>query len=143
MLEDRGLTWGLEACACISKLLPDDVPQIFLQRLSPTLDMLFEGAVDHGLIAAAAYVLTGNVMQAQEILADPRTKNLPFSLLAIIYASLGEKERGLELLEKAYEEREIALLVIIASPRGFLPAQDSLLDDPRFQALMKKIGLEN
>lgn len=92
---------------------------------------------------AAAYVLSGNVMKAREILADPRTKKLPSSLLAIIYASLGDKERGLELLEKAYEEREMALLVINASPRGFLPAQDSLLADPRFKTLLKKAGLEN
>jgi serine/threonine protein kinase/cytochrome c-type biogenesis protein CcmH/NrfG len=92
---------------------------------------------------ATAYVLSGNVMKAREILDDPRTKKLPSALLATIYASLGEKERGLELLEKAYEEREMALLVINASPKGFLPAQDSLLADPRFQALMKKIGLEN
>jgi tetratricopeptide (TPR) repeat protein len=92
---------------------------------------------------ATAYVLSGNVMKAREILADPRTKKLPPALLAIIYASLGEKERGLELLEKAYEEREMGLLVINNSPRGFLPSLDSLLVDPRFQALMKKIGLEN
>jgi tetratricopeptide (TPR) repeat protein len=92
---------------------------------------------------ATAYVLSGNVMKAREILADPRTKKLPPALLAIIYASLGEKERGLELLEKAYEEREMGLLVINTSPRGLLPALDSLRADPRFKALMKKIGLEN
>jgi len=82
-------------------------------------------------------------MKAREILADPRTKNLPSSFLGLIYAALGEKDRVLEFLEKGYEEREMALLVINASPRGFLPTQDSLLADPRFQALMKKIGLEN
>ncbi len=55
-LEHRGLMRGLEACARarISKLLSDDAPQISLQRLSPALNMLFEGAVDHGLIASAA-----------------------------------------------------------------------------------------
>jgi serine/threonine protein kinase len=92
---------------------------------------------------AAAYVLSGNVMKAREILDDPRTKKLPSALLAMVYASLGEKEHALELLEKAYEEREMSLLLINASPRGFLPAVDSLLADPRFEALMKKIGLEN
>jgi len=92
---------------------------------------------------ATAHVLSGNVMKAQEILADPRIKNLPSSLLATIYAALGEKERALELMEKAYEEREIELLIINAAPRGFLPAVDSLLADPRFQTLMKKAGVEN
>jgi adenylate cyclase len=92
---------------------------------------------------AQAYVLSGNVMKAREILVDPRTKKLPLALFAIIYASLGEQERGLELLEKAFEEREMSLLLINTSPRGFSPALDSLLADPRFQTLMKKIELEN
>jgi serine/threonine protein kinase len=92
---------------------------------------------------AQAYVLSGNVMKAREILADPRIKNLPSSALARIYASLGERDRALELLEKAYEEREFLLLMINAAPRDFLPACESLLADPRFKALMKKIGLEN
>jgi tetratricopeptide (TPR) repeat protein len=92
---------------------------------------------------AIAYVLSGNVMKAREILADPRTRDLPLSLLAVVYASLGERERGLELLEKAFEKRETALLIINAAPRGINPVVDSLLADPRFKALMKKIGLEN
>jgi serine/threonine-protein kinase len=92
---------------------------------------------------AIAYVLSGNVMKAREILADPRTKDLPLSLLAVVYASLGEKDHALELLEKAFEKREMALLMINAAPRGINPAVDSLLADPRFQALMKKAGLEN
>jgi serine/threonine-protein kinase len=91
---------------------------------------------------AAAYVLSGNVMKAREVLADPRTRNLSSSLLGVIYAALGEKDHALELLVKAYEERELQLLVIYASPKRFLPALDSLLADPRFQALMKKAGLE-
>jgi serine/threonine protein kinase/Tfp pilus assembly protein PilF len=92
---------------------------------------------------ALAYVLSGNVAKAREILADPRTKNLRSSYLAQIYASLGEKDRALELLEKAYEEREIGLLMINAAPKVFFPTQESLLADPRFKALMKKIGLES
>jgi adenylate cyclase len=92
---------------------------------------------------AQAYVLSGNIIKAREILADPRTKNLPSSSLARIYASLGEKDRALELLEKAYEKRDFQLLMINASPRDFLPACESLLADPRFKALLKKIRLEN
>jgi serine/threonine protein kinase/cytochrome c-type biogenesis protein CcmH/NrfG len=108
----------------------------------------YQKAIELGDLAslstlAAAYVLSGNVMKAREILADPRTRNLPSSDLGVIYAALGEKDHALELLVKAYEEREIMLLIINASPRGFLPAVDSLMADPRYQALMKKIGLEN
>jgi serine/threonine protein kinase len=107
----------------------------------------YQKAIELGVFSslvnlAQAYVLSGDVMKAREILADPRTKNLPSSSLARIYASLGETDRALELLEKAYEEREFQLLMINAAPRDFLPGCESLLADPRFQALMKKIGLE-
>jgi len=46
---------GIVACDIfLAQFLPDDTPQILLQCLSPSLDMLSEDAVDHGLIATAA-----------------------------------------------------------------------------------------
>ncbi len=54
-----------------------------------------------------------------------------------IYIGLGENDLALEWLEKAYEERD-ATLVWIKVSRVY----DSLRSDPRFKALLKKIGLE-
>jgi len=56
--------------------------------------------------------------------------------LAWIYVVLGEKEKALENLNKAYEQREPALAYLLAS-RDF----SSINDDPRFKELIKKVGL--
>jgi len=59
------------------------------------------------------------------------------ALLASVYSALGEQDTAFGLLEKAYAERDSIL--------GYLktdPMFDPLRFDPRFTALLKKIGLE-
>jgi TolB-like protein/DNA-binding winged helix-turn-helix (wHTH) protein/Tfp pilus assembly protein PilF len=56
--------------------------------------------------------------------------------LARIYAQLGENEKALQSLEKAYEEREIPLTEI-----GVEPALDPLRSNSRFQSLVRRMGL--
>ena len=57
--------------------------------------------------------------------------------IASIYARLGEHEQAFEWLEKAYQERFSLLPWLKLDPRF-----DGLHSDPRFIALLKKIGLE-
>jgi len=52
------------------------------------------------------------------------------------YAMIGEKELALAWLSKAYEERSSWLTEI-----GVDPVWDDLRDDPRFQDLLRRIGL--
>ena len=56
--------------------------------------------------------------------------------IAMDYASLGEKELALMWLDKAYEERSSWMVEI-----GVDPNYDSLRDDPRFQELLRRVGL--
>jgi tetratricopeptide (TPR) repeat protein len=56
--------------------------------------------------------------------------------MAIIYAQLGERDRAFEFLEKAYNERSTVLLWLKVSPEF-----DSLRSDPRFDDLMRRVGL--
>jgi serine/threonine protein kinase/tetratricopeptide (TPR) repeat protein len=57
--------------------------------------------------------------------------------IADLYALLDEKDQAFEWLDKAYEERS-PLLVLLRNHPNF----DNLRSDPRFNALLKKIGLE-
>jgi non-specific serine/threonine protein kinase len=56
--------------------------------------------------------------------------------LARIYARLGDGTRALDWLEKAYRERDIFLGNLKVNPD-----YDSLRSDPRFQDLLRRIGL--
>jgi Tfp pilus assembly protein PilF len=56
--------------------------------------------------------------------------------LAIAYAHLGENDRAFEQLQQLYGNREFGLLTLKNNP-GF----DPLRSDPRFQELIRRIGL--
>jgi tetratricopeptide (TPR) repeat protein len=55
---------------------------------------------------------------------------------AMVWTGLGEKNKALEYLEKAYEEKESAMAFL-----KVWPILDSLRPEPRFQALLKKMNL--
>jgi serine/threonine protein kinase/Tfp pilus assembly protein PilF len=57
--------------------------------------------------------------------------------LALIYFALGKNDQGFEWLEKAYDDHDLWLRQINVEP-----AFDSVRSDPRFKALLKKVGLE-
>jgi adenylate cyclase len=90
---------------------------------------------------AYAFVKTGRVNEARglltELLEMRENNKEPRAATAIagIYSSLGEIEKSLEWLERAYEEHS-GFLRSINSDFIF----DNLRPDPRFQALLKKIG---
>ena len=56
---------------------------------------------------------------------------------AVARLGLGEKNKALENLEKAYDERESNLAYI-----KVWPLFDSLRSEPRFQAVLKKMNLD-
>ena len=58
--------------------------------------------------------------------------------VALIYAGLGEKERALEWLQKAYEDRSAIMTWLRVEPK-----LDSLRSDPRFNELERHVGFGN
>jgi len=68
--------------------------------------------------------------QAKRMYADP-------GWIASDYAYLGEKNKAFELLDKAAAEKSASLRYLKANRRF-----DSLRGDPRYAALMKRMGLE-
>lgn len=55
---------------------------------------------------------------------------------AILFARLGERQKALDALEKAFDERVVAMTEI-----GVEPALDPLREDARFRRLLARVGL--
>jgi Tfp pilus assembly protein PilF len=88
-----------------------------------------------------AYALSGNRNKALELLENLQQQQKrgidATVIIAFIYTGLGETDQALTLLEQAYEEHSLE-----AYPHHiFDPIFDSLHSEPRFQALLKKLGL--
>ncbi len=58
--------------------------------------------------------------------------------LGMSYAVIGEKERAFSWLEKAYQQHDPALAQLKVDP-----SVDNLRSDPRYPALLKKLGLSD
>jgi TolB-like protein/class 3 adenylate cyclase len=103
--------------------------------------LLSEGNSVMLALLAYTYAISGQRREAQkklDVLTErARTKPISSSLIALVHTGLGEKDLALEWLEKAFEQRSqwLAFLKV-------WPLFDHLRSDPRFQTLLKKIGLE-
>jgi TolB-like protein/DNA-binding winged helix-turn-helix (wHTH) protein/Flp pilus assembly protein TadD len=87
---------------------------------------------------ARAYVASGKRSEAEMLLSDLKKRSNPnnslASEIAVIYASLGDTDQAMSWLEKGYQER--------FNPGVLLrPGFDPLRSDPRFQNLVRRIGL--
>ena len=95
------------------------------------------------------YALTGMSGEARKILEELNQSSSvqyisPFAP-ALVHLALGEKDRTFELLEKAYEDHSsyFALAGIKCVPVSCSPLYNSIRSDPRFQAILTKLGLED
>jgi len=87
---------------------------------------------------ARAYAASGKRSGAIKLLSDLKKRSNSIyshgSEIAVIYASLGDSDQAMSWLEKSYEER--------FNPGVLLrPGFDPLRSDPRFQDLVRRIGL--
>ncbi len=64
------------------------------------------------------------------------TVHVPAMCFAWVYLAMGDCDRGVQWLEKAREERDAQILCVRVSP-----SNDRVRDDPRFQALVDRLGL--
>lgn len=86
----------------------------------------------------AAYAQSGERRRAEAILHQRQTsKEHPSpGHLAILYTALGEREQAFASLDRAYEIHDLQLQYL-----GVEPAFDPLRTDPRFQNLLRRVGL--
>ncbi len=87
-----------------------------------------------------AYAVSGRRSEALKVLNELKARSKqsyvsPY-FIALIYAGLGENDRTLEWLEKAYQERHPYLILLKVQP-----VFRSLRSDPHFQDLLRRVGL--
>jgi len=128
-----------------SPLWVDNLGLAYIQmgRVEEGLAMVKRAAEMSGTSAwygdlAWAYMKAQRPEEARKLLAklEPEERK-PAIVIAGVYAVLGEKEKSMEWLERAYDEHS-GYLVGINGDFVF----ENLRDEPRFRALMEKIGLK-
>jgi serine/threonine-protein kinase len=101
-----------------------------------SLDTTPEFLVSDGV----AYSLIGDRKAAEQRLADlqalAKNKYVSPAGIGLVYAAMGEKDKAFEWLEKGYEDRAWWMLFMKIDPRF-----DKLRSDPRFDNLMRRVGL--
>jgi TolB-like protein/Flp pilus assembly protein TadD/class 3 adenylate cyclase len=94
-------------------------------------------------IGSIGYVeaLAGNKEKAFAVLEEMKTlsseRYIPPSNVGLVYCGLGNKDEALSCLEKACDERDPRVTLLKVDPRW-----DSVRKNPRFVAILKRIGLQ-
>jgi len=90
---------------------------------------------------AELYVKSGRLAEAEKMLATWSSRSSQefghAESMAMIYAGLGKKDEAFQWLDQAYREHWDRLPWIKIEPE-----YDSLREDPRFSALLNKMGLD-
>jgi len=91
---------------------------------------------------AYIYAVSGREDHAREIIENTGIEKIlssnDYRGVALVYAALGETDEAFEWLEKSYQKHEESLCSI-----GIDPKFDSIRDDPRFNEILKKVGLSS
>jgi len=93
-------------------------------------------------IASIGYVaaLAGDNAKARAVLDELKTLSnqhyIPPVNIALVYNGLGDQDEALAQLERACDERDVRLPLLKVDPRW-----DSFRSNPRFVAVLKRIGL--
>jgi len=135
---------GIERCKRTLELDPDFPPaHLYLSWNYFGKEMYEEGwseAQKSGdqYHIASAYAVMNRKEEARRLLTSLLKQPQPSEIdISRIYFQLGENEEGWKWLDKAYAERSFYLTWFKTGP-GF----EAIRSDPRFQALLKKVGLE-
>lgn len=94
----------------------------------------YVGGLGYAYAAADQHEKAQRVLDELNKIKDQRYASSYY--FAVVYAGLNEKDQAFAYLEKAYSERADALISIKVNPW-----LDNLRSDPRFQNLLRRIGL--
>ena len=103
-------------------------------------DMLSGGGAFNTAQSGYIYAVWGKRAEAEKIIAELKRQSKNSSVspwgIALIYTGLGESDQAFEWLDKAYNDRAFDLQYAKVDPRFA-----TLRSDPRFQKLLKRMGI--
>jgi Tfp pilus assembly protein PilF len=93
------------------------------------------------IVLAGNNAASGDKAKARELLAqalqlNQREGDISACMFAAVYVALGDKGEAFHWLEKSYENRDWPLVQLKVEPPW-----DPLRSDPRFQNLVRRVGL--
>ena len=102
--------------------------------------IMVAGAWYQGLLGYA-YAISGDRPKAEQMLREleemAKRQYVNSTAFADIHLGLGEKEKALDWLDKSYQDQESACWYLKVDP-----IYDSVRNEPRFQALVRKVFRE-
>jgi tetratricopeptide (TPR) repeat protein len=135
---------GIDQCKKTLEMDPDFSPAHAYLYMNYAGKEMYEEALSEAqksgdqYFIATMYAKMNRQEEARRLLADILKKpQQSETQIAAMYIALGENEEAWNWLGKAYEEHSYFLTWI-----KVLPPYDIVRSDPRFQALLKKVGLD-
>ena len=97
--------------------------------------------VEATVTLAQLYAVSGQAEEARRLIDGVQRDQIAMDQisrgLALVYTALGEHDVAFKYLENSYERHEESILTLKVDPKV-----DPLRADPRFTALLRKIGIE-
>jgi serine/threonine-protein kinase len=88
-----------------------------------------------------AWALAGDAAKARATLDELESRSahqyVPRYNIAVLHLALAERDEAFAWLEKAYEEHDVLVSFLKIDPKW-----DSMRSDPRFAAILKRVGLQ-
>jgi tetratricopeptide (TPR) repeat protein len=109
-----------------------------------TRAIMLTGGKEAGMLSGLGYAqaVSGNHEEARRILDGlqelSNQRYVPAFYIAGIYVGLGDGDRAFQWLEKAFTDRSEWLIYL-----NIEPMLDPIRNDPRFDEMVKKVGLVN
>ena len=135
---DKGFWWAhylLGESYELSGRLPEAVAEYELARQLDNSPVILSGL-------GRAYARSGKRGEAltliEELKAGPSDRYAASSFVPLIYDALGDHEQALRYLESGVEEHTVGSIFLTTNTFS-----DKLRSDPRFGALVRRVGLEN
>ncbi len=111
-----------------------------IDEMKKANELLGDAVMAHGSLAEA-YAAAGKIEEARRLLEELKARSqkqyVSAFKIAMGYIGVGDFDEAFELANKAYEERDELLIMIKVSP-----ALAPVHSDPRYQALLKRMGLD-